>query len=100
VKILEASGNIPLVEIGRGILERIWAIQRFNIITSDVLAEAHGQHTRIFEALAEKDPRRAERAMRVHMRHTTRALIARLRDQNDIIHKAIAFDPKKWRQRQ
>jgi DNA-binding GntR family transcriptional regulator len=95
MKILESSGNIPLVEIGRGILERIWAIQRFNIITSDVLVEAHSQHDEIYRALAEGNVRQAEEAMRRHMRHTTRDLITRLRDQNDIIHNAIAFDPKK-----
>jgi DNA-binding GntR family transcriptional regulator len=100
MKILEASGNIPLVEIGRGILERIWSIQRFNIITSDVLTEAHGQHTEIFRSLCEGNVRQAEAAMRKHMNATTRELITRLRDQNDVLHNAIAFDPKKWRQAQ
>lgn len=96
VKILEASGNIPLAEIGAGVLERIWAIQRLNFITSDLLTEAHEQHTEIFEALAEGNPRKAEAAMRRHMRDTTRDLLARLKDRNDIIHKAIAFDPRHW----
>jgi hypothetical protein len=44
MKIIETSGNIPLAEIGRGILGRIWAIQSFNIITSDLLGEAQRQH--------------------------------------------------------
>jgi DNA-binding GntR family transcriptional regulator len=96
MKILEASGNVPLVYIGRGVLERIWTIQRFNILTSDLLTEAHGQHMEIFQALCMGAPRQAEAAMRRHMKATTRALIARLRDQNDILHEAIAFDPKKW----
>lgn len=94
--ILEASGNVPLVEIGRGILERIWAIQRFNIITSDVLSTAHEQHMEIFQALCEGNPQRAEAVMRKHMRHTTRELITRLRDKDDIIQNAIAFDPQGW----
>lgn len=96
MKILEASGNVQLVYIGRGVLERIWTIQRFNILTSDLLTEAHGQHMEIFQALCAGDPRQAEAAMRRHMKATTRALIARLRDRNDILHEAIAFDPKKW----
>lgn len=73
-----------------------WIIQRFNILISDLLAEAHGQHMEIFQALCAGDPRQAEAAMRRHMKATTRALIARLRDRNDILHEAIAFDPKKW----
>ncbi len=99
-KILEASGNVPLVYIGRGVLERIWTIKRFNILTSVLLTEAHRQHMEIFQALCTGDPRQAEAAMRRHMKATTRALIARLRDQNDILHEAIVFDPKKWSQAQ
>ena len=96
MKILEASGNTPLVEIGRGVLARIWSIQRFNILTSDLLTEAHGQHLEIFQALCAGNPRLAEAAMRKHMKVTTRELISRLRDQNDVLHDAIAFDPRKW----
>jgi DNA-binding GntR family transcriptional regulator len=96
MKILEASANVSLIEIGRGILERIWAIQHMNIVTSDALAEAHQQHTEIFQALADGSPERAEQAMRRHMKHTTRELIGRLRDRNDVLHNVMAFDPKKW----
>ena len=99
MKILEASGNIPLVEIGRGILERIWAIQRFNIITSDALTQAHKQHTEIFLAMSEGNPKQAEAIMRKHMKLTTKELTARLKDQDDIIHNAIAFDSKEWKRR-
>ena len=95
MKILEASGNIPLAEIGRGILGRIWAIQSFNIITSDLLGDAHRQHTEIFQALSEGLPQRAEKMMRWHLKLTTKELVTRLRDQNDIIHSTMAFDPKK-----
>lgn len=97
MKILKASGNTQLVEIGRGILERIWSVQRFNIITPDVLTQAHQQHLEIFQALCDGNPNQAEAAMRKHMRHTTNELIPRLRDQNDIIHNAIAFNPKDWK---
>ena len=100
MKILEASGNVPLMEIGRGILERIWSIQRFNIITSYTLSKAHDQHMEIFQSLCAGDPRRSEAAMRRHMRATTRELIARLRDHNDILHNAISSHPKKLSQSQ
>jgi DNA-binding GntR family transcriptional regulator len=98
IKILEASGNIPLAEIGRGILGRIWAIQSFNIITSDMLGDAHREHTEIFQALSAGRSQRAETMMRKHMKHTTRELMARLKDQNDIIHNTMAFDPKEWKE--
>lgn len=97
VKILEASGNIPLAEVGRGILGRIWSIQNFNIITSDMLTEAHREHTEIFQSLSEGNPKQAKKLMRSHMKHTTKRLMSRLKDQNDIIHNAIAFDPKDWK---
>ena len=100
MKILQASGNVPLMEIGRGVLERIWSIQRFNIITSGTIAKAHDQHMAIFQALCTGDIRQAEVAMRRHMKATTRELIARLRDQNDILHDAIKFDAQKWSQSQ
>ena len=85
---------------GRGILERIWSIQRFNIITSDSLSKAHDQHMDIFQCLCAGDPRRSEAAMRRHMRATTRELITRLRDHNDILHNAISSHPKKLSQSQ
>ena len=96
MKILEASGNIALEEIGRGILERIWAIQHLNIITSDALTLAHEHHKEIFKALEQKNPRQAVAAMRKHMQRTTRELITRLHNQDDIIHNAITFDLKQW----
>ncbi len=96
MKILDASGNIPLAEVGRGILERIWSIQRFNIITSDMLAQAHKEHTEIFQSLSASDTKQAERRMRRHMKHTTKGLMSRLENQHDIIQNAIAFDPNKW----
>ena len=96
MKILEASDNIPLVEIGRGILQRIWSIQRFNIVTSNALTEAHAQHTELFQALTEGNPQKAVTMMRKHMKHTSKELITRLRNQHDIIHNAIAFNPKEW----
>jgi DNA-binding GntR family transcriptional regulator len=98
MKILMASGNIPLAEIGRGILGRIWAIQTFNIITSDMLAEAHEEHLDVFRSLSAGNVKAAEASMRRHMEHTTHALMVRLKDRNDIIHNAIAFDLQAWKQ--
>lgn len=96
MKILEASGNISLVEIGRGILQRIWSIQRFNIVTSNALTDAHIQHTELFHVLSEGNPKKAEAMMRKHMKHTSRMLITRLRNQQDILHNTIAFNPREW----
>ena len=42
--ILEASGNKPLAEMGRAILDRIWIIQNINLLTTDHLSDAHPQH--------------------------------------------------------
>lgn len=94
MNILMASGNIPLAEIGRGILGRIWTIQTFNIITSDMLAAAHEEHMDVFRPLSAGDAKAAEASMRRHMKHTTQALMIRLKDRNDIIHNAITFDFK------
>ena len=96
MKILEASDNIPLVEIGRGILQSIWSIQRFNIVTSNALTEAHAQHTELFRTLTKDNSQKAVTMMRKHMKHTSKELITRLRNQHDIIHNAIAFNPKEW----
>ncbi len=96
MKILEASGNIPLAEIGRGILGRIWAIQSFNIITSDALEKSHQEHIEIFDALSDGSVKRALAMMQKHMKYATKELMARLKDRNDIIHNAIAFNPKTW----
>ena len=98
MKLLEASGNIPLAEIGRGILERIWAIQTFNVVTSDMLAQAHDKHLAIFHTLSTGNPEAAEAQMRGHMDQTTRSLMRRLEDHNDVIQNAIAFDPLAWSQ--
>ncbi len=78
-------------------MERIWAFQTFNIITSDMLANAHEEHMEIYRSLSAGKPKQAEARMRRHMEHTTNALMVRLRDDNDIIHNAIAFDPKAWK---
>jgi DNA-binding GntR family transcriptional regulator len=98
MKILMASGNIPLAEVGRGILGRIWAIQTFNIITSDMLAAAHEEHMAVFDSLSAGNSKAAEASMRKHLKHTTHALMVRLKDRNDIIHNAIAFDLTAWKQ--
>jgi len=93
VKILEASGNIALAEIGRGVLERIWAIQRFGLVTFDEMYLAHEQHTGIFRAMIEGNSERAAFLMQEHMEHTTKFLMERLRDQTDAIHNVLAVKP-------
>jgi len=93
VKILEASGNIALAEIGRGVLERIWGIQRFGLVTFDDLYLAHEQHLEIFEAMIRKTADRAASLMREHMEHTTRFLMDRLKDHTDAIQNVLAVKP-------
>ncbi len=93
VRILEASGNIALAEIGRGVLERIWGIQRFGLVTFDHLYLAHTQHNGIFEAMSQGNAERAAALMREHMEQTTKFLMNRLQDQTDIIQNVLAVKP-------
>lgn len=93
IKILEASGNLALAEIGRGVLERIWAIQRFGLVTFEDMYLAHEQHTEIFRAMTQGDSDRAAALMRDHMEQTTRFLMDRLRDQADVIQNVLAVKP-------
>ena len=99
VKILEASGNIALAEIGRGVLERIWAIQRFGLVTFEDMYLAHEQHTEIFRALIQGEAERAASLMREHMEQTTKFLMERLRDQTDVIQNVLAVKPATLRLR-
>jgi DNA-binding GntR family transcriptional regulator len=62
-----------------------------------MLATAHQEHMDVFRSLSEANPKRAVDLMRKHMEHTTNALMVRLKDRNDIIHNAIAFDFKAWK---
>jgi DNA-binding GntR family transcriptional regulator len=63
----------------------------------EALSRLEQEHTEIFQSLSEGNPKQAEILMHKHMKHTTNGLMIRLKDQNDIIHNAIAFDPKEWK---
>ncbi len=93
IKILEASGNIALAQIGRGVLERIWAIQRFGLVTFDEMYLAHEQHNEIFRAMIEGNSDRAAALMQEHMEHTTKFLMERLKDHTDVIQNVLAVKP-------
>ena len=95
-RILEASGNMPLIEVGRSILSRTWALQNINLISIETLNEAHQAHLKIFESISEGNSREAVSLMRKHMKHAKNVLKSRLKDENDFIHKAISFDANKW----
>jgi DNA-binding GntR family transcriptional regulator len=92
VIILEASGNKPLAEIGQGVLNRIWAIQSLNILTTDQMAEAHQQHIEVVQAMAEGNSRRAASLMRKHIAYAARYILSRLNDRDDIIFSALTFN--------
>jgi len=94
VIILEASGNRPLAEIGQGVLNRIWAIQSLNILTTDQMAEAHQQHIEVVRALTEGNSRRAASLMRKHIAYAARYILSRLNDRDDIIFSALTFSLK------
>ena len=93
VIILEASGNKPLAEMGRAILDRIWIIQNINLLTTDHLSDAHPQHLNVLEAIKNGDSKKA--AMRMH-RHLTLAkefVLSRLRSSDDILSKLMMGFP-------
>ncbi len=92
--IMEASGNKLLSETGRGILDRIWIIQNINILTSDRLNVAHGQHLEILAALQEKNPDQAGALMRNHLSSAKEFVIARMRDTNDVLAKVVTGFPE------
>jgi DNA-binding GntR family transcriptional regulator len=92
--ILEASGNYLLREVGQDILSRIWALQRLNILTSDHLADAHNQHSKVFQALVAGKSRQAAALMRRHLVWAAKYMLGRLRDRHDIIAQVIFLTPQ------
>jgi DNA-binding GntR family transcriptional regulator len=93
VIILEASGNKPLAEMGRAILDRIWIIQNINLLTTDHLNTAHPQHVTLFAALKEGDPKRAARLMERHLRIAKTFVLSRLKADGDILSKLMMGFP-------
>jgi DNA-binding GntR family transcriptional regulator len=93
VIILDASGNKPLAELGRAILDRIWIIQNINLLTSDHLSNAHPQHVKLFAALKDGDPKRAALLMERHLRFAKKFVLSRLKADGDILSKLMMGFP-------
>ena len=90
IVIMKASGNYLLWEVGQDILNRIWALQRLNILTSDHLADAHSQHSEVFQALAAGNSRQAVALMKRHLVWAAKYMLGRLRDRHDIISQVTS----------
>lgn len=89
--ILEASGNKPLAEMGRAILDRIWIIQNINLLTTDHLSDAHPQHVKVFEAIQTGDSQKAGLLMTSHLKSAKEFVISRLKRGDDILSKLMGF---------
>jgi DNA-binding GntR family transcriptional regulator len=91
--ILDASGNKPLAELGRTILDRIWIIQNINLLTTDHLTDAHPQHVNLFAAITDGDPARAARLMERHLRFAKAFVLSRLKADGDLLSKLMLGFP-------
>jgi DNA-binding GntR family transcriptional regulator len=89
--ILEASGNKPLAEMGRAILDRIWIIQNINLLTSNHLSDAHPQHVKVFEAIQDGDSQKAGLLMGSHIKLAKEFVISRLKRSDDILSNLVGF---------
>ncbi len=89
VVVLEASGNRPLAEIGRAILDRIWIIQNINLLTTDHLSDAHPQHLQILEALERGDAKKAAVLMEKHLTQAKEFVLSRLKNGDDILPRMM-----------
>jgi DNA-binding GntR family transcriptional regulator len=90
VLILQASGNGIMDRTGAEILERIWMIQNFHLLTSDRRNEAHRQHAGIFEAIRSGHGDEAGRLMEEHLTLARDYILTRLRDRDDILSTLVA----------
>jgi DNA-binding GntR family transcriptional regulator len=93
VIILDASGNKPLAEMGRAILDRIWIIQNINLLTTDHLSDAHPQHLNVFEAIKNGDSHKAAILMSRHLTFAKEFVLSRLRSSDDILSKLMMGFP-------
>ena len=93
VIILEASGNKPLAEMGRAILDRIWIIQNINLLTTDHLSDAHPQHLNVFEAIKNGDSQKAAMLMHRHLTFAKEFVLSRLNSGDDILSKLMMGFP-------
>jgi len=95
VIILEASGNKPLAEMGRAILDRIWIIQNINLLTTDHLTDAHPQHVGVFEAIKCGDAHKAATLMSRHLTSAREFVLSRLKSSDDILSTLMMGFPLK-----
>jgi DNA-binding GntR family transcriptional regulator len=93
VVVLKASGNRPLAEIGRAILDRIWVIQNINLLTTDHLSDAHPQHLQILEALERGDAKKAASLMEKHLTQAKEFVLSRLKNGDDILSRMMQASP-------
>ena len=93
VVILDASGNKPLAEMGRAILDRIWIIQNINLLTTDHLSDAHPQHLQILEALDRGDAKKAATLMEKHLAQAKQFVLSRLKNGDDILARMMQASP-------
>jgi DNA-binding GntR family transcriptional regulator len=93
VIILDASGNTPLAEMGRAILDRIWIIQNINLLTTDHLSDAHPQHLNVFEAIKNGDSQKAAMLMHRHLTFAKEFVLSRLKSGDDILSKLMMGFP-------
>ena len=93
VVVLKASGNRPLAEIGRAILDRIWVIQNINLLTTDHLSDAHPQHLQILEALERGDAKKAASLMEKHLTQAKEFVLSRFKNGDDILSRMMQASP-------
>lgn len=86
IEIMLASGNRHLAEVGKGIFDRIWAVQNLNIIASDELVVAHDQHCQIYQALCGNDAGKASFLMDQHLEKTSIMYLTLLKDYKEFIN--------------
>jgi DNA-binding GntR family transcriptional regulator len=94
VIILEASGNKPLAEMGRAILDRIWIIQNINLLTSDNLSYAHLQHAKVLQAIERGDPQQVSMLMKRHITSAKEIVLSRLDRSDDVLSKLMMGFPQ------
>jgi DNA-binding GntR family transcriptional regulator len=91
--ILEASGNKPLAEMGRAILDRIWIIQNINLLTTDHLSYAHPQHVKVFQAIDRGDSQQASVLMKKHIASAKEFVLSRLKRSDDVLSNLMMGFP-------
>ena len=94
--ILEASGNKPLAEMGRVILDRIWIIQNINLMTTDHLSYAHPQHVKVFQAIERGDSQQASVLMKRHITSAKAFVLSRLRRSDDVLSNLMSGFPEQY----